>query len=175
MFSSETSQPVLKKWVSYMRVLTVFLMICNTGVGYLPFNFCCLELWMCQTFPILSPPPPPPHPCPIELRPCDRCFGPEWIPFPFTDLLGLNILRQFWAQSTVRPFLPEGINWSLSRLLPFDESNLSSPLFVISALGASFSTLMRRPSRVSLDADRCMGLHVGYVLMWQFKWSLNEI
>ena len=30
-------------------------------------------------------------------------IGPEWIPFPFTDLLSLNILRQFWVQGTVSP------------------------------------------------------------------------
>ena len=38
---------------------------------------------MCQTFPTV------PLRGSIELRPCDRCFGPEWIvgmvPFPFTD------------------------------------------------------------------------------------------
>ena len=51
----------------------VFLMICKSGVGYLPFNFCCLKLRMCLTFPTL------PLRRSIELRPCDRCFGPEWI------------------------------------------------------------------------------------------------
>ena len=67
------------------------------SAGYLPFNFCCLKLWMCPTFPTL-----PLHRS-IELRPCDRCFGPEWIPFPLTDLLNLNILRQFWVQHTISP------------------------------------------------------------------------
>ena len=33
-------------------------------------------------------------------------IGPEWITFPFTNLLSLNILRQYWAQRTVSP---EGI------------------------------------------------------------------
>ena len=48
----------------------VFLMICKRSVGYLSSNFCCLELWICQTFPLLGS---------TELRPCDRCFGPEFI------------------------------------------------------------------------------------------------
>ena len=29
--------------------------------------------------------------------------------FPFTDLLSLNILRQFWPNAPFRPFLHEGI------------------------------------------------------------------
>ena len=107
---------MLSDWLTVLHAhmqsrFHVFLMICKRGVGYLPFNFCCLELRMCQTFPTL------PLPGSIELRPCDKCFGPEWIagmaPFPFTDLLSSNILRQFWAQSTFRPFLPEGINREL--------------------------------------------------------------
>ena len=35
-------------------------------------------------------------------------IGPEWIPFPFTHLLSLNILRQFWAQCTVSPISSGG-------------------------------------------------------------------
>ena len=32
----------------------VFLMICKRGVGYLPFNLCTHELWMCLTFDNMS-------------------------------------------------------------------------------------------------------------------------
>ena len=63
----------------------VFLIICKRGVGYLPFNLCAHELRMCLIFPTL------PLRGSIKLGPCDRCFGPEWIPFPFTDFLSLNI------------------------------------------------------------------------------------
>ena len=38
----------------------------------------------------------------------DRCFAPEEIPFPFTDLLNLNILSQLWAQRTVLPISSRG-------------------------------------------------------------------
>ena len=68
----------LSNWLTVLHThmqfhFHVFLMICKRGVGYLPFNFCCLELRMCQTFPIL------PLRGSIELRPCERCFAPEWI------------------------------------------------------------------------------------------------
>ena len=59
---------------------------------------------MCYTFPILPPRGS------VELRSCDRCFEPEWIPFPFIDLL---ILRQFWPSTPFRLFRPEGFNISL--------------------------------------------------------------
>ena len=46
----------------------------------------------------------------VKLGPCDRCFGQEWIPFPFTDLLSLNISCSFGPNTLFGPFLPEGIN-----------------------------------------------------------------
>ena len=91
---------MLSDWLNFLRAhvqspFHIFLTICRRNAGYLPFNFCCLKLQMCQTFPTL------PLCGSIEFRPCDRCFGPEWIPFPFTDLLNLNILRQFLVQHTI--------------------------------------------------------------------------
>ena len=93
---------ILSDWLKNFCMLTcslvlTFLTICRRNAGYLPFKFCCLKLRMCPTFPIL------PLRGSIELRPCDRCFGLEWIPFPFTDLLASNILRQFWVQHTISP------------------------------------------------------------------------
>ena len=69
---------MLSDWLTVLHThvksrFHVFLMICKRDVGYLPFNCCGLELRMCLTFPTL------PLYGSIELRPCDRCFGPEWI------------------------------------------------------------------------------------------------
>ena len=61
--------------VAYSRAIS-FSCILNDlqkRFGYLPFNFGCLELRTCQTFPTL------PLRGSIELRRCNRCCGPVWI------------------------------------------------------------------------------------------------
>ena len=59
------------------------------------------ELQICQTFPTL------PLDGSIELRPCDRCFRPEWIAgmdsFPIHGLTQLNIFSGSFGPGTVSP------------------------------------------------------------------------
>ena len=80
------------------------LMIGKRGRWLLASDSFCFVLWMCRTF---SHPPSRWLIC--YLRPCGRCFGPEWIPFPFTDLIQIFSGR-FGPNAPFRPFLPEGIN-----------------------------------------------------------------
>ena len=85
---------MLSDWLTVLHThvqsrFHVFLMICKMGVGNLPFNFFARELRMCLAFPTL------PLRGSIKLGPCDRCFGPEWIPFRIHRLI-YSLSPGFW-------------------------------------------------------------------------------